>query len=353
MSRSSRITIPHRFEYGAFRLVELVLKFFPLTFVFWLGSVLGSAIYLCWGKQRRLVQRSITQAFGDQKNADEITALTKESFRLTCGNLFTSLALPFYEISELRKLVELEGQHLIREALVQKKGVILLVPHMGNWEMMAQVIGVFAEGIEVATHYRPLNNPLVNELIERRRRAKGLRLFAKKTSSHQLCAFLRENKILSILADQRLPSKGDLCSFFGRPTACSPLPSLLARRTGSVLLGLHCETLGPDRWKLSITEVNGRDSQACADNLEAAWRRSPADVFWFQERWKMLSRSPLKPFTRAPFPPQDSITKPLRLKLGGSVSDKSAFPFPDYLYEWVEDDADLILEQTHLDQLMP
>lgn len=353
MPVKSQPTLAHRLQYGVLRVVESVLRVLPLKVVFGLGSALGLLIHFAWRKQRVLVRRSVEIAFQGEKSAEELDDLTRESFKLTCGNLLSSLALPFHDIKKIRERVEIEGNQLVLDALAQEKGVIVLIPHMGNWELLAQVVGIFEGEFEVATHYRPLNNPLVNDLIEKRRKAKGLQLFAKKTSSHQLCAFLRENKILSILADQRLPSKGDLCSFFGRPTACSPLPSLLAKRTDSVLLGLHCETLGPDRWKLTLTEVQGRDSQACADNLEAAWRSSPADVFWFQERWKLNKRQPLRFLQQGEGPGQALITQPLKLKVGDSLAETPDLPVADYLYEWVEEGADLVVEQEHLDQLKP
>ena len=353
MSRSPRITIAHRLEYGALRFVETAFRFLPLNVVFGFGSLLGSIAHRFWGKQRRIVIRSVTQAFGDQKSAEEIAALTKESFRLTAGNFFVSLVMPFHSLEDIKKRVVLKGDDIFERSLNENRGVILLIPHMGNWELMAQLVGFFDYKFQVATHYRPLNNPLVNQLIEDRRKTRGLKLFPKRTSSHKLCAYLREGNVLSILADQRLASKGDLCAFFGRPTACSPLPSLLAKRTDCILLGLHCRTLGPKQWELRITEVDGSDSQACAANLEEAWRSSPTDVFWFQNRWKVLSHAPLRPLTRKPFPSESLITKPMRLKLGESLSEKPNLPFPDYLYEWVEDDPDHVVEQEHIDQITP
>ncbi|MEN8694157.1 MAG: lysophospholipid acyltransferase family protein [Akkermansiaceae bacterium] len=353
MSRSARITIPHRLEYGALRFVETALRCLPLPFVFKLGGFFGAILHSCWGKQRKLVNRSITQAFGDQKSPEEIAELTQLSFRRTAGNFFISFVMPFYSVEEIKRHAEVKGLELFNRALEEKRGIIFLVPHMGNWELLAQLVGLFDSDFQVATHYRPLNNPLVNRLVEERRKAKGLQLFPKRTSSHKLCAFLREGHVLSILADQRLASKGDLCAFFGRPTACSPLPSLLAKRTEAILLGLHCRTLSNGQWELSVTEVVGTDSQACAANLEQAWRSSPADVFWFQNRWKLLKQAPLRPLTRKPFPPAESITKPVRLQLGASLSEKPDLPFPDYLVEWVELDADLVVEQEHLDQINP
>lgn len=333
--------------------METAFRFLPLSMVFKIGRGLGAVIHYCWGKQRRVVERSITQAFGEQKSPDEVAALAKESFRLTAGNFFVSFIIPFYSLQQIRDRVVIKGEELLKKAREEKRGVIMVVPHMGNWELMAQLVSFIGSEFQVATHYRPLNNPLVNRLIEERRQTKGLKLFPKRTSSHKLCAFVREGNMLSILADQRLASKGDLCAFFGRPTVCSPLPSLLAKRTDCVMLGLHCRTLASDRWELCVTEVNGSDSQACATNLEEAWRSSPADVFWFQNRWKISGLAAFRVLMRGPYPDAELITKPLRLKVGATLSEKPDLPCPDYLIEWVEEDADIVIGQEHLDQINP
>jgi len=161
---------------------------------------------------------------------------------------------------------------------------------MGNWELLAQandlVLSNLAEPILGGTHYRPLNNPPLNRLIERRRKRRGARLFSKRTSLHTLTAFLREGNLIAILADQRVGKRGKVCQFFNLPTDSSPLPELLAKRSGATILSLHCRTTGPGKWELALSEVYGRDTQSCMNALEKAWRSSPEDVFWFQDRWR-------------------------------------------------------------------
>ena len=58
--------------------------------------------------------------------------------------------------------------------------------------------------LELGTHYRPLNNALINAVVERRRRRRGLELFAKRSSTHRLSSFVRGGGAMGILADQRV-----------------------------------------------------------------------------------------------------------------------------------------------------
>lgn len=354
MPRRRKATLGHLLQYAAFRSVETVLRLVSVRASFRAGVCLARLAYPLCGPLRRVVQRNIRFAMGQHLSEAELEALTKTVFQRTAGNLLSSIRIPFLSDQEVRDHVTIENLDLLQEALREGKGTILLVPHMGNWELLAQARTLLEIPGEAATHYRPLNNPLMNSLIERRRKRRGVRLFAKRTSSHTLCRFLRENGVLAILADQRIPRRGALCPFFGRPTVCSPLPALLARRTGARILGLHCTTAGDDHWILSLTPVHGTDSTACAANLEAAWRSSPEDVFWFQDRWKLPRTHPLIGLTRPPFPEASAITSPIRLVPLHTSSEppppRPHFPFPDHLVTWepraCDDPAEITAEEA-------
>lgn len=329
----------HYLEYAIYRLFETAFRFLPLKVTFHFGNTLGKTLYYLLPKLRRTVCRNIWFAFHHEKSEQELQRLVKESFGLTLANLFSALVVPFLPTEKIRELIEVEGLELLEESFSAGKGTLVLIPHMGNWELLPQACGFPGLPIEMATHYRPLNNPLLNGLIERRRRTRGLHLFPKRTSALTLSKFLGENKFLAILADQRVPKKGVLCHFFGRPTLCSPLPAALAARSGANVLGLHCITVAPGRWKLIFTKCqpteNGYDVQACATNLEQAWRGSPSDVFWLQDRWKLPRNNPLAPFANQPPPKQEMITTPLRFS---EKIDCSEHQLPDYLYQYVASD---------------
>lgn len=334
-----KATLAHRIQYGVYRTFEFIMRHLPVGLTYQIGALTGRALLPFAAPLKRTVMRNLQFAFEGEKTSAELHSLLKEVFKKTTGNLLSSIRIPFLSETEIKDCVTLTNLEILQNAIAKNKGTILLIPHMGNWELLAQSPALAKVTVPFATHYRPLNNPLLNQLIERRRKKRGVRLFPKRTSSHTLCAFLRENGILGILADQRIPRKGDLCAFFGRPTSCSPLPALLAKRTEAEMIGLHCKTIRKDHWELTFTKVSGRDSSACAANLEHAWRSSPGDVFWFQDRWKLPKQFPLQALCRTPFPPPHSITKPLKIIVLNEAENEAPpqpeFPFPPQFIEWI------------------
>jgi len=280
----------HWLQYATYRSAEKLLALLSMESIFSIGEFFGRLAYRLPLAHREIVIQNLRLAFQHEKSRSEIEALAERVFELTGANLFSSVRIPTLSDQQLRLLFQVEGLPLIEETADLGKGIVLLAPHMGNWELLAQTnalaLSEFKKPILGGTHYRPLSNPPMNRLIERRRKRRGTRLFSKRASLHTLTSFLREGSLIGILADQRVGKRGKTCDFFGLPTDCSPLPALLAKRSGASLLFVHCETVGTAKWKIVYSPINGTDTTACTQALEKAWRSSPEDVFWLQERWK-------------------------------------------------------------------
>jgi KDO2-lipid IV(A) lauroyltransferase len=184
--------------------------------------------------------------------------------------------------------MEVENLELLKQALANGKGVVLLLSHMGNWELLSRIVHLFPEGTKTGAFYRPLNNRLMDERVLRRREADGTRMFSKRDPFHQVTGFLREGGVVGVLADQRVGIQGELVHFFGRMTRASPLPSLLARRSKSAVLALSVTTVAPGKWRAIFLPVETPyTTEHCTAALEESMKTGPLDVFWLQERWKV------------------------------------------------------------------
>ena len=308
--------IKWRFEFAAYRSIEILLHRLSLPQVHALGSTLGRLLHRFSSARRHIVLRNLRIAFGDSRSLDELRQLTREVFARNGANLFCSLRTPGISDEELEEMLEIRNLDMLLRLIAQGKGVILLSPHMGNWELLAQLIHWLPEGAELGTHYRPLNNPYVNALVEGHRTARGTQLFAKKDSPHTMAAFLRSGATLGILADQRAGTIGHCCSYHGRVTTCSPLPELLARRTGASVVSISLESLTPGKWRCTFHHVPEARTPACMAAMEEATGASPSDVFWFQARWRVRRVAPFS-LPGRPYKGLDPATfrKPVRLLL--------------------------------------
>jgi KDO2-lipid IV(A) lauroyltransferase len=266
----------------------------PGPWVFRLGEWLGVLAWHILPSRRRIVLRNLRIAFAGEMTLAEIHALARESFRRTGANLVSAAHTARLAPGKLHEIIHIENLELLVSELAKGRGVVLLLAHMGNWEVLSRFVHLFPPGTQTGAFYRPLNNPLMDERILRRRQADGTRMFSKRDNPLHVAAFLRQGGVVGILADQRVGSSGEPVGFFGRHTRASPLPSLLARRAKCPVLALALNHAGPGRWRAAFSEVEPPPNTShCMHALEAAMKVDPADVFWLQDRWKLQFRPPL------------------------------------------------------------
>jgi KDO2-lipid IV(A) lauroyltransferase len=285
-----------RAEAAAHSVVGALMRQLPSETVFTIGEFLGKLIWPLMKERRNTISRNLRIA--GVAGSDDVDAASRLSFIRTAANLMCSSVTSNLRSDRVGDMLVVENPELLEEAVSNGRGVVLLLSHMGNWELLTRLRGTVPEGAKLGGFYRPLNNPILNERVLREREGDGARLFSKRDSLHHVSGFLRDNGVVGILADQRVGRQGELVEFFGRLTRASPLPSLLVRRCKSEVLALSFRTIAPGKWSARYHPVGKPYVSAnCMKALEDAMKVSTIDVFWLQERWKVyLSRktSPAK-----------------------------------------------------------
>lgn len=349
-----------RIEAWAHSAVAALFRQLPTGTVFVIGEFLGRAIWPFMKARRNMIARNlrIVGAATAEESESESESAARISFIRTVANLICSSVSTNMRGEDIGEMLEVENPELLAEAAAKGKGVMLLLAHMGNWELLTRLHRTFPEGVKIGGFYRPLNNPILNERVLRERQADGARMFSKRDSLHHVSGFLRENGVVGILADQRVGWQGELVPFFGRLTRASPAPSLLARRCKSEVLALSFRTVAPGKWSARYYAVEKPHTTAnCMAALEKAMRVSLIDVFWLQERWKIYIGSwgaPMKWIGD----PDARGSKPHRVLVWAKEDEKDApLPpgclHPDIIHEYaIGKEADL-LEAIEKSQALP
>ena len=280
-----------RLECLGHSLIEGLAGLLPGSWLFRLGEALGGLVWHIMPQRRKTILRNLRIAFAGEKDLPELRRMARETFRRTAGNMISVAHTARLSPEKLSDAIQIENLDLLEQALAGGRGVVLLLSHMGNWEILSRIVHLFPEESRTGAFYRPLNNRLLDERVLGRRQADGTRMFSKRDNPLHVAGFLREGGIVGILADQRVGSQGELVPFFGRLTRASPLPSLLARRAKSSVLALSVTTERPGKWRAVFMPVDPPPTTGhCMVALEHAMKAGPLDVFWFQERWKVYVR---------------------------------------------------------------
>jgi KDO2-lipid IV(A) lauroyltransferase len=320
-------TLAHRLEYALYRAAEKLLGLASLGTVTRLGEVLGQVAWMISPKHRRLVTRNLRIATATEApDAAEIRRRVRETFVRAGGNLLGSIRAVTMQPAELREHITMTGLEHMRVPVENGRGVVVVWAHMGNWEVLAQLVPELGPLVRGGPIYRPLENPLLDRLTVRRRSQQGAVLFNKHDGFNGPAAILRSGGVVSVMTDQRAGGHGELCPFFGRLSSCTPLPGLLARRTGAAMVTLSITSLSTGRWQLAVRPVPDKArTPEILRHLEVAMRDRLTDVFWFHDRWRVDRVRPLSFFTKeSPTEAARTSTVPTRIVATLPAADPAA-----------------------------
>jgi phosphatidylinositol dimannoside acyltransferase len=186
-----------------------------------------------------------------------------------------------------------EGEEHVIAGLEAGRGVILPLPHSGNWDMagvwLAQTHGTFTT---VNERLKP--ESLYNRFIAYRE-SLGFEMLplsgGERSPFEVLAERLRDNRLVCLMADRDLTRAGLQVDFFGEPTRMPAGAAKLALETGAALLPAHC-WYKPDGWRVDIhppldtsSEDVGVITQALADRFARGIAAHPADWHMMQPQW--------------------------------------------------------------------
>ena len=194
-----------------------------------------------------------------------------------------------------------QGEALLQAALTQGRGVVLLTPHMGCFEVTAQAIAerYCSADKPITVLYRPARKAWLRELEEDSRARTGLATApASLAGVRQMIRALRRGEAVGLLPDQVPPDgMGVWAPFFGKPAYTMTLAARLIQQTGAVPLliwgerlphgagyTIHLETFGE-------ALPPGAEAQAeCAAIVNRAMERlilqRPQQYLWGYHRYK-------------------------------------------------------------------
>ena len=279
--------------YLLYRAGSAVAAALPLPFLFSFGEFIGVCAWTFSGKYRRLAMRNLEIAFANEKSPRELRHLVRRHFRRLGANLLCSAKLTQMRPEKILERVEVENIEAMAREFRAGVPVVLVLSHLGTWEVFAQLMPKFVGFVRNSSVYQGLGNRFIDKHVRRTRSQTGLELFDRHDGFEPVIELLRSGGGVGVLSDQHAGDHGVWTPFFGRLASTSPLPALLAKRTRAALIAAGVYTTGHARWRLVFTErfdetgasvavLTSKINQVIVQQI----RRAPEDWFWVHNRWK-------------------------------------------------------------------
>lgn len=143
---------------------------------------------------------------------------------------------PEWSAKQITKVNHIE---ILEAGFADPKGMLLIVPHLGTWEMMNAWINTYGSPTIM---YKPIKNTQVDAFIlAGRERLNATLVPTDGTGVKAIFKTLKDGGFSVVLPDHVPdPSGGVIAPFFGIETMTSTLAPKLAAKTGCALVGLSC-----------------------------------------------------------------------------------------------------------------
>jgi KDO2-lipid IV(A) lauroyltransferase len=284
----------------------------PIGMVQRLGSVLGRFAFTMPTRLREVSRLNVAMCL-PELSSEEQTRLVRRSLEEAGRTALEMAALWARPLEWSERLIdEVLGGGLLERAVDAGRGVILLLPHLGNWELFSTYLQRQQGFLAL---YRPARIREVDELMLRARRRSGCTLVpATAGGVRRLLRGLRAGRLAVILPDQEpVRDAGGFAPFFGIPALTMTLVCRLLQRTSAVPLVGVAERRQGGRFHLEIQQapvgLDDPDLAAALARLNRAVedrvRDCPEQYQWSYKRFKTRPPGELTPYRRRSFLPEN------------------------------------------------
>ncbi|WP_342631815.1 lysophospholipid acyltransferase family protein [Marinobacter alkaliphilus] len=278
-----------------------MVSYLPLGAAQFIGKWLGLLAWKLGGRPKKITDINLDICL-PELTEEQRRDLSRNSLAHTG---MTALEIPLmweWPVDKCLGLIkETEGLELVDEALATGKGLILLAPHLGNWELAGLF---FSSRYKMAALYSPPHIKEFEDYMIRVRGRLGSELVrGDRKGLMRLMGILKEGGVAGILPDQSPRGKTNAYApFFGMDVMTMTLVGKLVQKTGANVLVTYAERLpNGEGFKILVTPAEpgiGADdavagATALNQSVEKVVRMAPEQYQWEYKR--MRHRPPGKP----------------------------------------------------------
>jgi Kdo2-lipid IVA lauroyltransferase/acyltransferase len=273
-------------------LIQLLARL-PLSGARIVGTFLGNCIWLTKGRSYQKTLLNVHACF-PELDKNQTRCFVRESIIETAKTAIEAGAIWKNSWEWLQtQIIAIEGDDILRAELAKGKGLVVLAPHLGNWEVVAPYLASVAH---LTAMYQPLASPALDKLVFSGRSKLNINMApTNRKGVSMLLKALQSGDIVGILPDQ-IPEKGagaETADFFGHPALTMSLVHSLINRTQSRVVSVFAMRV-PNGFKVIVLpaapEIYSDDPcesvRGMNLSIEACVRLAPTQYQWEYNRFR-------------------------------------------------------------------
>jgi KDO2-lipid IV(A) lauroyltransferase len=281
-----------------------ILSLLPLPVSRILGRWIGWLAWITNTRMARTTRTNLRLCFPD-RDRDSLEKLGRASLQHTLQTIMEAGAIWLWSPQRTLGLIHsVTGQGLLENAAAEGRGVLVIAPHLGNWELFGLYLNNCGCGQSWQLYQPPASGELDDFILQARSRGGARMVPTDNRGVGELLKALKRGEIAGILPDQVPPdSGGEFAPFFGKPALTMTLFNRLQQKTGArVLVGVALRHGAGFEIRLSAPhpEVYAKDMpsalKALNQSIEQVVQENTAQYQWEYKRFKRQPDGLVSPY---------------------------------------------------------
>jgi KDO2-lipid IV(A) lauroyltransferase len=222
--------------YRAYATGWAVVRLLPERMAYGLFRLVADRSWRKRGKSVRRLEANLARVLGPEATEEQIRAVSKQGMRNYMRYYCDTFRLETWSRERVIETFECENADMLRDLVSSGRGVVLALPHMGNWDHAGAWAVTVTDGFTtVAERLKPEK---LFERFVRYRESIGMEVLPLTGGSGTFGGLLRRLKsggLVCLVAERDLTDSGVPVEFFGETTKLPAGPAALAVSTGAAL----------------------------------------------------------------------------------------------------------------------
>ena len=297
-----------------------VVKLLPERAAYKLFEKIADRAWAKRGKGITRLEANLARVLGPDTPPERLREVSRQGMRNYLRYWCDAFRLETWTRERTDSTFHVGGKEILAQGMASGRGVVLALPHMGNWDHAgAWAAAQFNGFTTVMERLKP--EPLYERFVAYRESIgmEVLPLTGGQGSFLGLVRRLKSGGLVCLVAERDLTDRGVPVEFFGETTKLPAGPAALALSTGALLLPVtlwyekdhqcaivHPEIVPPAEGKRD--EKIARMCQQLADVFAKGIAEHPADWHMLQKLWLAdldPAKAPARATAEAPAPTKD------------------------------------------------
>lgn len=277
-----------------FKFILYLIALLPFRVIYAISDMLYFLFYYVFRYRKKVVFENLRKSFPERSEA-ELEKVAKGFYHFLCDQILESVKMLTISEETVKERFRINNIEEIYRHFNNKKSVIAVTGHYGNWEWGALILSILVKA-PVVIVYKPLKDKRFENLINRMRSKFNAALVPMKSTLRKIAEY-RNNPYVAVLVSDQTPAKSEIhyfTRFLNQETPVFLGVEKLAKLTKNSVVYCHINRLKRGYYECQFETLFDEPhltaekeiTELYTKKLEEIIRTKPELWLWSHRRWK-------------------------------------------------------------------